>query len=625
MRVADYIALRLARHGITELFMVTGGGAMHLNDAFGRCPDINVVCFHHEQAAAIAAESYFRRCGCLAAVNVTTGPGGINALNGVFGAYTDSLGMVVISGQVKRQTLARNHNPALRQLGDQEVDIVSMVRPIVKYATVLQDPAKVREVMDKALYLAENGRPGPVWVDVPVDVQSALIDPEALHGFDPALGMTTLRESLLGDPDLTPNTLAELGRLPAPVPQTALDEILRRIANAKRPVLFVGSGVRIAGMERHFLALSERLGIPVVSAFNAHDLLANDHPCYAGRTGTIGDRAGNFAAQNADVLLVLGCRLNIRQISYNWDSFARFAWKAMVEIDPAELAKPTIKIDFPVLADLKDFIPQLLACLEGHRPPLAHQDFLAWCRSRVQRYPVVLPEYWKVESPVNPYCFVDRLFSQLGPDDVVVTGDGTACVVTFHASTLKQGQRLYSNSGCASMGYDLPAALGAYYAGDGGRVVCLAGDGSIMMNLQELQTIAGLGLPVKIFVLNNDGYHSIRQTQNAFFPGNEVGVGPNSGVSFPDFVKLATAFGIPAFRCERHDALDGTIKEALAGNGPTVCEIMLELGQTFSPKLSSRKLADGSMVTSPLEDMAPFLSREELAGNMLVEGYQARE
>ena len=609
MRVADYIAHRLAAAGLTHVFMVTGGGAMHLNDAFGRAPGLTYVCLHHEQACAMAAEAYARLGGRPAILNVTTGPGGINALNGVFGAYTDSIPMVVISGQVRRETIAGNFPIGLRQLGDQEVDIVRMVGGVTKYAVTVQDPTRIRYEVEKALHLAVSGRPGPTWVDVPIDIQGMRIDPDSLAAFDPMEG---------GDGE--PLAVAtEAGALKGPALRETARTVLARLAEAKRPCLLPGTGVRVAGAAERFLAIAERLGVPVATAFNAHDLMANDHPLYVGRAGTVGDRPGNFAVQNADYLLILGCRLNIRQISFNWDSFARAAFQVMVDIDKAELAKPTLSIDLPVHADLNDFLGALEAELDAGTPTPAHADYLSWCRARQARYPVVLPEYWQTPSPVNPYCFAQTLFDQLEADDIVVTGDGTACVVTFQSAVLKQGQRLFSNSGSASMGYDVPAAIGACYAAkDAKRVICIAGDGSVMMNLQELQTIVGARLPVKLFILNNDGYHSIRQTQQNYFPDNVVGVGPESGVTFPDFVKLGEAFGFPVSRIATHADMAAGIRASLDSNGPSLCEVILDKAQPFAPKLSSRRLEDGSMVTSALEDLAPFLSREEMADNMLI-------
>lgn len=609
VRVADYIASILVAQGIRDVFMVTGGGAMHLNDALGRNKGLRYICCHHEQACAIAADSYFRVSGRLAAVNVTTGPGGINALNGVFGAYVDSLGMVVLSGQVKRETLVRTYPLPLRQLGDQEVDIVTMARSVVKYATILDDPSKTRWVIEKAVWLAKNGRPGPVWVDVPIDIQGALVDPERLPAFDP---MTAYDP----DPDVSPNTFEEANLLKGAHLRAALKQLLSILGLAKRPVLLAGAGVRLSGMHDLFLKLVAQLGIPVVSAWNAHDVITNDDRHYCGRPGTVGDRGGNFTVQNADFVLVLGNRLNIRQISYNWSSFARFAYIAMVDIDRAELRKPTLKTDLPIHADLRDVVPGLLELAQDWTTPSEHIQYLAWCRERCARYPVVQPVYWD-SSEVNPYCFMSQLFAHLKEGDLVVSGDGTACVTSFQAAALKAGQRLYTNSGCASMGYDLPGAIGAYYATGAKRVICLAGDGSIMMNLQELQTIVGHGLPIKIFVLNNDGYHSIRQTQEAYFPDNVVGCGPESHLTFPDFQRVLAAFGFGTRLCKDHRHLSEFISATLDADGPQVCEVILEKRQAFAPKLSSRKLEDGRMVSSPLEDMFPFLARDELSENIL--------
>lgn len=595
IRLSDYIVTTLASHGIRHVFMVTGGAAMHLNDAFGRESRITKVCCHHEQSCAMAAESYYRVSNRMAAVNVTAGPGATNAITGVYGAYVDSMAMIVLSGQSKRETLVRSTKLPLRQLGDQEVDIVKMVKGVTKYSVLVDDPMTIRDHLEKALHLATQGRPGPVWLDIPIDVQAAQIDPVALKGYDPNEEVTCRADA----------GLSESAR-----------EILGRMTEAKRPVIYAGTGVRLSGRYDLFLKLADRLGIPVVAAWNSNDLLPNEHPCYAGRPGTIGDRAGNFTVQNSDFLLILGCRLNIRLVSYNWVSFAPNAFKVMVDADEAEMKKPTLSIDLPVHSDLEDFLPLLDQATEGWIP--RHVEWLSWCRERVLRYPVVLSEYWDLKEKVNPYCFMERLSSFLERGEVIACGDGTACVTAFQTIMIRPEMRLFHNSGCASMGYDLPAAIGAAEAlPEKRRIICLAGDGSIMMNLQELQIIAGRRLPVKIFILNNTGYHSIRQTQGNFFPDNIVGCGTDSGLSFPDFGKVATAFGLPFERCSSHAELDASIRSTLDQEGPAVCEVMLDLTQSFAPKLSSRKLDDGRMVTAPLEDMAPFLSREELAENLI--------
>lgn len=588
IRVADYIAQALVDHGIRDVFMVTGGAAMHLNDAIGRNHGLSYICCHHEQACAMAAASYYRLTNKLAAVNVTAGPGGTNAITGVFGAFVESLGMVVVSGQVKFETTVRSANVPLRQLGDQEIDITRIVAPITKYAVMLTDPETVRHHVEKAIYLAREGRPGPVWLDVPMNVQGAMIDPDQQEGFTPP------------------------AHEQRPIAETA-NRILELVSRAERPVIFAGSGIRLAGAEREFLTLVDRWNVPVVTGFNAHDLLWSGHPCNIGRQGTIGDRAGNFAAQNADVLLIIGSRLTIRQISYNWENFAPNAFKIVVDIDEAELQKPTIKPDLPVHADAGE----LLRALNELPAPPAHDEWLQWCQSRRERYPVVLPEYENDSRGINPYFFIKRLFDELPEEAIVVTGDGTSCVATFQAAQLKRGQRLYSDGGCAPMGFDLPAAIGACIASGRERIVCLAGDGSIQMNIQELQTIATNQLPISIFVLNNNGYLSIRLTQKSFFPDNPVGADPESGVGVANFAALAAAYGLGYASARTNDGLAGAIRTTLDFAGPALCEIFLDPEQPFAPKTSSRRLPDGRMVSAPLEDMFPFLERDEFEQNMI--------
>jgi acetolactate synthase-1/2/3 large subunit len=595
IRVSDYIVNTLASQGVGHVFMVTGGAAMHLNDAFGRESKIKKVFCHHEQSCAMAAESYFRVSNRIAAVNVTAGPGATNTITGVYGAYVDSMAMIVLSGQSKRETLASSTVLPLRQLGDQEVNIVNMVKGITKYAVLIDDPSTIRYHLERALHLALQGRPGPVWLDIPIDVQGAKIEPSSLKGYDPKV-------------DEIPYQTKHL--------EESVALITKRLGAAKRPVIYAGTGVRLSGQYDLFLKLATRLGVPVVGAWDSNDLLPNDHPSYAGRPGSLGDRAGNFTVQNSDFLLILGCRLNIRLVSYNWENFAPRAYKVMVDVDAAELKKPTLSIDLAIHADLRDFLPLFAAVLKDGSAD--HANWLGWCKERVKRYPVVLPEYWKSSNGVNPYCFMERLSEHLEDGEVIVCGDGTACVAAFQAIKIRPGQRLFTNSGCASMGYDLPAAIGAAEAlPHKKRIICVAGDGSIMMNLQELQTVSGRKLPIKIFVLNNSGYHSIRQTQGNFFPDNIVGCGTDSGLSFPDFEKVAATFNMGYQRCRKHNNLDEVIKTTLSLEGAVICEVMVDLAQAFAPKLSSRKLEDGSMISATLEDMSPFLDRKELQGNMV--------
>ena len=598
VKVSDYIADTLVRHGIRDAFMVTGGGAMYLNHSIGTHPAITSTFNHHEQACAIAAESYARLSNRLPVVNVTSGPGGTNAITGVYGAFVDSIPMLLLSGQVKTETTVRHTGLPLRQYGDQELDIEELVRPVTKYAHMVTDPLSIRYHLEKALYLARSGRPGPCWLDIPLNVQAAKVDPDVLQAFDPA-------------------------ELEEPWKKTDLEsvsrEILARISSAERPVVFAGGGVRLSGQYGKFLRLIETLGIPVVGGWNAYDVIWNNHPLYTGRPGTIGDRPGNFTVQNADLLLILGSRLNVRQVSYNWNSFAREAFKIWVDADELEMRKPNVRADMPVHADLGELLPVLEREAEGtyRGPTEAHRGWLAWCRERISRYPSVPPSYWESEM-VNPYCFVRRLFEQLEEDEIIVTGNGSACVTSFQAAEIKKGQRLWTNSGCATMGYDLPAAIGASKASPGKRIICIAGDGSIMMNLQELQTIIGDRLPVKIFLINNNGYVSIFQTHRNFFNGVEVGGGPQSGVTFPNFEKVVTAFGFPYRRVSHHSGLEDGIRATLNESGAAFCEIMVDENIPFAPKLGAKSHPDGRITSPPLEDLSPFLSREELQSNMII-------
>lgn len=598
MKLSDYVAKKVAENNINHVFMVTGGGAMHLNHSFGSNKNIECIFNHHEQGCAIGADAYYRLTNKLSVVNVTSGPGGTNAITGVYGAWTDSIGMLVISGQVKWETTVRSTGLPLRQYGDQELDIEELVKPITKYCHMVTDPLTIRYHLEKAIYLAKSGRPGPVWLDIPLNVQASKINPESLKGFDPA-------------------------ELSEPWSKTDLNEysknIHKKIKDSKRPVILVGAGIRLSGKHKSFINLINKLKVPVVTAWNAHDVVWNDHQYYCGRPGTIGDRGGNFTVQNSDLLLILGSRLNIRQVSYNWDSFAREAYKIWVDIDSLEMSKPTVKADMPILADLAEFLPVLEN--ELYEENLEHASWLKWCKERNAKYPIVLPEYWENEK-INPYCFIESLFEELEEGQNIITGNGSACVVGFQAANLKPEQRLWTNSGCATMGYDIPASIGACLASGKKSTICIAGDGSIMMNLQELQTIIGNNLPIKIFILNNNGYVSIFQTHRNFFNGVEVGGGPKSGVSFPKFENLSKAFGFPYSRAENHDQMKEAIKATLEKNGPAICELIIDENQVFAPKLGAKQHADGRITSPALEDLSPFLSKDELKSNMIIDLYE---
>lgn len=590
IKVAEYIAQFLVRHGIRDCFMVTGGGAMHLNDAIGHHNRIRCICNHHEQACAIAAEGYARISGKIAAVCVTSGPGGINTLTGVMGAWTDSIPMLLISGQAKRETCGSLYqNLHLRQLGDQEADLVRMVSGITKYAVMLTDPAMTAYHLEKALYLALSGRKGPVWIDIPLDVQAAWMETDLCKHFLPEQEQTH--------------------KVPQ-IPDYTVKEILEKIRQAKAPLILAGSGIRLSNAQDDFLRLADKLQVPVVTAWNSNDLIAWGHPLYAGMPGTVGTRPGNFAVQNCDLLLSLGCRMNIRMIGYNQYEFAKNAYKIIVDIDEKELYKPTVQPDMAVHADVGQLINAMLK--EVYSPSNWHRPWRAWCRSLVEKYPVIEKPDKAAGARIDPYVFIDYLFDRLDQDDRIICSNGAACVVTFQAAKIRQGQRMFTNSGCAAMGYGLPAALGAAVADNSRRTICLEGDGSIMMNLQELATVAYHKLDVKIFILNNQGYHSIRQTQANLFHPPFVGIDADSGVGFPDFGKLADAFGIPYVKLKRAADVTDVLQQPLRCNGPWMCEVLVDPARNFEPKSASKVQEDGSMVSAALEDMYPFLEKEEL-------------
>jgi len=603
IRVADYITRCIAEAGIKHVFMITGGGAMHLNDALGRNADLQYVCNHHEQACAMAADGYARISGNLGVCCVTTGPGGTNTITGVLGQWLDSVPALYVSGQVRTDVTVASTGLALRQLGDQEADIVSMVKGITKYAVLVTDPQSVRYHFERAVHLARSGRPGPVWLDIPLNVQATMIDEAGLMAYDPAEDAVEF----------------DLRRV-----EDQVAELVRRLRNSERPVLLAGAGVRLGGAYEQLQAVAEKLNIPVLVAWDAIDLMASDHPLYFGRPSTLGQRPANFIFQNADLLLSVGCRLNVRQIGYTFDSVARAAFKVVVDIDPVELEKKTLVPDLPIHADAKLFLEMLERQLGDESLP-AKPDWLAWCAERVERYPVVLPEYREETEKVNPYVFCDVLSEQLGEDDVVVSSDGASCVIPIQALRMKRGQRYIVNSGCAAMGFGLPAAVGACFAHGKRRTICLEGDGSIQLNLQELQTVVHHQLPLKIFVFNNDGYLSIRTTQKSFFNENYVGEGARSGVSFPDLTKIAEAYGIPSIRIHNHAELSEKLAEILQAPGPMLCDVVMTPEQMFSPRVSSQKLPDGRMVSKPLEDMFPFLDRDEFLENMIIAPWDAAE
>lgn len=601
-RLADYVGDFLVKHDVTDVFSVVGGGAMHLNDALGHNPKLAVTYNHHEQACAIAAEAYARLENKISAVCVTTGPGGTNALTGVVGGWLDSIPMFIVSGQVRYDTTARfamkYTGTPLRAMGDQEYDITKSVQYMTKFAAMVEDPKDIRYLLEKAWHLATTGRPGPVWIDIPVNYQGCYIETDDLRGYDP---------------------IEDDAELPSEVDDNTIQTVLEKIKNAKRPVFHAGYGIRLSGAYNVFRSVAEKLNIPIVTYWNAVDLIEDEHPLYCGRAGNMGDRPGNWAIQNADLILAVGTRISIRQVGYNWKTWARAAEVIMVDIDQAELKKPTLHVEMPIWADAKDFLTKLNKAAIA--PVNVSDNWLTTCQRWKREYPAVLSRHW-VENgeTANVYAFIKYLSSCLPENSLTAVSNGACCVVGNQAYVIQKGSRMANNSAIASMGYGLPAAIGTCIGGGRRQTICLEGDGSIMMNLQELQTVLTNNLPIKIFLINNNGYHSIRLTQNNLFKEHcKVGIGPESGdLAFPQFEKIATAFGYPYYCAHSNAEMKQVVDKVLTLDGPVFCEIFTDTKQVWEPKSSTKRLPDGTLVSPPLEDLAPFLPREELAKQMFI-------
>lgn len=590
-RVSDYIADFLVSHNIKDVFTVTGGGAMYLNDSFGHHPHLHCTYNHNEQASSMAAEAYARIDNRIAALCVTTGPGATNAITGVAGGWMDSIPMLVFSGQARYATTVYASGLRLRTRGVQEFDIIGSVQNMTKFCEVVKEPSEIRYVLEKAFFLATTGRPGPCWLDIPLDVQGATIETDDLKGYTPEYEK----------PQITNETV---------------QEIIRRIRAAERPVMFVGNGVRLAGAHEVFLELVERLNIPVVTGMSSIDAIGSAHRLYVGRSGGTGDRAGNFAVQNSDLLLSLGSRLSFFQTGFNYKTWARAAYKIINDIDDQELEKDSINADMKMCCDVKDLIEALLGALS--EPLEEKKIWTKQCADWKQKYPVVLDKHRNDPKP-NIYAFYDMFTRKLNSQDRLVVSVGTSRVAGSQASYITEGMRFITNPSLAAMGCCLPAAIGVCIANNKKKTYLVTGDGSFQMNIQELQTIVHNKLPITIFLMNNQGYHSIRMTQHNYFGEPLVGVGPEShDLSFPDLAKLAPAYGIAFHRCEAMIDMESAINWAMQQNGPCICEMMLSTTQITEPKASSKKLPNGSMESAPLEDMAPFLSKDELESNMYI-------
>ena len=593
MKLSDYIMKFIAEAGVRHVFMLSGGGAMHLVDSVGKNKEITYICNLHEQACAIAADAYSQYTNNMGVALVTTGPGGTNTLTGVAGAWLDSTPMLIISGQVKRPDMVGESG--VRQMGFQEIDIISIVRPITKYAVTVLEPSSIRYHLEKAVHLARHGRPGPVWIDVPLDVQAAMIDENNLKGFDPT--------------EITPNKIDE----------SIAEKVrcaLELLSKAERPVILAGNGIRLANAQDDFLQLIEPLGIPVLTTWKAADFLPEDHPLYVGRPGAVGQRGANFTQQNADWLLIIGARLDLGQTAYTHENFAPGAHKIMVDVDAAEIGKMHMKIDVPVIADAVDFIREFQRQL-SLTTRKDHSGWLKQCKGWQTRYPVILPEYWHETGFVNDYVLIDVLSDELSGEDLLIPGSSGACSErTMQAFRAKSGLRIFNSQGLGSMGFGIPAAIGGCVASGQRRTISIEGDGGFIMNIQELETVKRLGLPIKFFVLNNGGYVSIQTTQKNYFGGHYVGSSAASGVTLPDIQTIAKSFGLATACLENHDNIRENVREILSMPGPVVCEVMVSPDQVTAPRVASKQCEDGSMVSLPMEDLWPFLDREELKANM---------
>jgi acetolactate synthase-1/2/3 large subunit len=602
MKLSDYVVRFVADQGVKHVFLVTGGGAMHLNNSLGSETAIQPVCNSHEQASAMCAESYAKATNHLGACMVTTGPGGTNAVTGVAGAWLDSTPMLVISGQVKRpdRMFDMEGRPlGMRQLGVQEVDIVSIVKPITKYAVTVLDPNDIRYHLEKAVYLALHGRPGPVWIDIPLDVQASPIEaPSALRGFDP----TELTE---------PSTDTSL--------ENEVRCLLQKLNQAERPLLFAGNGIRLAHAEKEFEQLRRLLGIPTVATWCAADLVPSSDPLYVGRPGSVAARGANFALQNSDLLLAIGVRLDFAITGYAPQNLAREAHKAVVDIDEPELRKLHPHVQQPIRADAKRFLTELLR----QRNFVRLKDHCAWdarCADWKTRYPVVTDEHRKPEGPVSVFHLAEVIGTEVKPTDRLVVGSsGSAIEIYLLAFPTLHSQRLFHTAGLGAMGYGVPMAIGVATANPGREVIAVDGDGGFMFNIQELETIRRLQLPIKFFVMNNDGYSSIRASQKAYFGEAKLGSDRSNGLTVPSLTQVATAFGLSSTVIKNQENLRAEVRRVLDMKGPVVCDVNVLPDELRAPRLQSYQKPDGSFVSKPLEDLFPFLPREEFLANMIVE------
>ena len=593
MIVADFIVKFLAERGVDTVFMITGGQAMFLNDAVARTPKMGAVFNHHEQAAGMAAEAYSRIGGKLGVVMVTAGPGAINVLNGVVGAFVDSAPLMVISGQSSSTNVSYMQNSKIRQFGLQGIKIAPIAKTITKYFKTIDDPARVRYYMEEAYFEATTGRTGPVWIEVPLDIQRSQVPIKLLEKFTPPkakLSTNFIKKQVL--------------------------KTFKLICQSQRPLLLVGQGVRIAKAERELTKLISKIKAPVVTTRLGIDLVASDNPLFVGRPGLYPDRAANFAVQNADLIITIGARLDTGIIGYDARDWGRHAKKVVVDIDREELAKPGINIDLAINSDAREFLKELLLTIKDEKLP----NFSKWirvCSSWAKRYPMVLPEY-KKERLVNSYYFTERLSRAADVSDTIVVDTSSPFHVVCQTWKIKQGQRFLTTGGISTMGY-WPSSIGACLAKKGQRTIVITGDGSLQMNIQELSTVKQNKLPLKIFVINNNGYLLIRHTQKTWMEGRLMGESPKTGLWCPDILAIAKNYEIYGVRINKTSEVDRKIKQVLAHPGPVICDVKSPEWQLVIPRISSSRQADGSFISRPYEDLFPFLEEAELKSNMIAE------
>ncbi len=604
IKLSDYVIKYLEQLGISHMFMLPGGGAMHLNDSLGNSKKIEYVVCLHEQACAIAAEAYARVTNKPGLLMVTTGPGGTNALTGVTAAYIESTPMIVLSGQVKRADMINGQG--IRQQGMQEVDIISMAKPVTKYAALVEEPEDIKYHLDRALYEATSGRKGPVWLDIPLDVQATMIDETKLRGWKPEAVLETEQEKQ--------HALLEKQVL----------EVIDHLNASKRPVLLAGNGIRLSEGREVFEKLIRELQIPVLTTWNGIDLIEEEDPLFFGRPGGMGQRYANFVQQNSDFYLSVGARMNLLQTGYNFDGFARAAYKVMVDIDGNELHKINVRPQLAIEADAKEFMELLLA----HKDRIAKRDdreWLAYAKRMKEAYPIVTDEARNQKELVNTYALLDTITEQMSADDIYVSGSSGTCIdVSMQTFRVKKGQRVFCTKGLASMGFGVPATIGACLAGGRRRTVCVNGDGGFQMNIQELETIRRLNLPIKIFVLNNQGYAQIHATQKNIFRGHYVACDADSHLTLSPISAVAAAYGLKTVQIRSNGELAERVKEVLDYDGPVICEVMVPIDLSAFPKQVSYKRSDGQMESLPLEYMNPPLKQEEFEENMLIPLYEMK-